>query len=137
MLAANLQAAVTFVSPQQGAQAIGPLLLEVTTDAPRVDRVDFFVDGTLAGVARTAPYRVAHDFGMTLATRTIVAKVWSDGYKHTESASITTAALTANESIYVDLVEVPVGARTSRPLTAMDLRVEENGVMQTIRDVRA
>jgi hypothetical protein len=137
MLAANVQAAVTFVTPQQGAQAIGPALLEVTTDVPRVDRVDFFVDGTLAGVARKPPYRIAFDFGMTLAQRTVAAKVWSDGYQHSEGATITTAAMTANESIYVDLVEVPVRVRSSSPLTAKDLRIEENGAVQTIRDVRA
>lgn len=137
MLAANLRAAVTFVSPQQGAQAIGPLTLEVTTDAQRVDRVDFFVDGALAGVARKPPYRIAYDFGTTLEARTVAAKVWANGYQRSESATILTAAMTANESIYVDVVEVPLRVRTAWTLTAKDLRVQENGVEQSIRDVRA
>jgi Mg-chelatase subunit ChlD len=137
ILAANVRAAVTFVSPQQGAQALGALVLEITTDAQHVDRVDFFVDGSLAGVARKAPYRILYDFGTLLDARTVSAKVWTDGYKQSESGAITTAAMTANESIYVDLVEVPLRVRTARTLAARDLRVEENGVEQSIRDVRA
>ncbi|HEY0142612.1 MAG TPA: Ig-like domain-containing protein [Thermoanaerobaculia bacterium] len=137
LAAATAGGAVTFVAPQEGAQAIGPLTIEVTTDARQVDRVDFFVDGSLAGVARTAPYRIVFDFGTSLTARKVSAKVWSGGYKQSESAAITTAALTANESIHVDLVEVPLRVRTSRKLSAADLRIEENGAPQTIRDVRA
>lgn len=137
LLAASARGAVTFVSPQEGAQAIGPLTMEVTTDAQQVDRVDFFVDGALVGAARKAPYRIIFDFGTTLTARRVSAKVWSNGYKTSETASILTAALTANESIHVDLVEVPLRVRASRKLTAKDLRIEENGRAQTIRDVRA
>jgi hypothetical protein len=98
--------------------------------------VEFSVDGALAGVARTVPYRIAFDFGTSLAPRTITAKVWSDGFRHSESATITTAALTASDTLDVDLVEVPLRVRSSRELTASDLRVRENGVEQTVRDVR-
>lgn len=136
LVAASARAAVTFVAPQQGAQAIGPLTIEVTTDAAQVDRVDFFVDGSLAGVARKAPYRIVFDFGTSLTARSVSAKVWSGGYQQSQSAAITTSALTAGESIDVDLVEVPLRVRTARTLTAADLRIEENGAAQTIRDVR-
>ncbi|HYR28622.1 MAG TPA: Ig-like domain-containing protein, partial [Thermoanaerobaculia bacterium] len=129
-------AATTFVSPLEGAQGIGPMLLEVTTDAANVDRVEFSVDGVLAGVARTKPYRVMFDFGTSLAARTITAKVWSNGYKTSETASVVTAAMTANDTLNVDLVEVPVRVRSSKRVTAADLRVRENGIEQTIRDVR-
>jgi len=129
-------AATNFVSPLDGSQAIGPMLLEVTTDAANVDRVEFSVDGVLAGVARTKPYRVMFDFGTSLAARTVTAKVWSNGYKATETASVTTAAMTANDTLNVDLVEVPVRVRSSKKVTAADLRVRENGIEQTIRDVR-
>ena len=134
--ASAARAEVTFVSPLSGAQAIGPQILEITTDARSVDRVDFAVDGVLAGVAREAPFRIAYDFGTSLAARTITAKVWSGGFRTSESASVTTAALTANDTIDVDIVEVALRVRSSRTIQASDLRVRENGVTQTVRDVK-
>lgn len=130
-----LLAALTFVAPLPGSQAVGVQAIEVTTDAAKVDRVDFHVDGVLAGVSRKPPYRIAYDFGTTLMPRTVTAKVWSNGYKTSESASVTTAALSANDTLTVDLVEVPLRARSARPLRPEDLRVRENGVHQTIREV--
>lgn len=130
------QAATTFVSPLEGSQALGLMVLEVTTDAANVDRVEFSVDGVLAGVARTKPYRIAFDFGTSLTARTVTAKVWSNGYKTSETASVTTAAMTANDTLNVDLVEVPVRVRSSKVVKAADLRIRENGVEQQIRDVR-
>jgi len=129
--------AVTFVSPQQGAQAVGVLPIEVATTAANVDRVEFFIDGVLAGVARKPPYRIAHDFGTSLAGHEISATVFSNGYRTTESAKVLTAALTAGETMNVDLVEVPMRVRALRPLRAADLRLKENAVEQAIRDVRA
>jgi len=129
-------AALTFVSPLPGSQAVDVQALEVTTDATKVDRVDFYVDGVLAGVARKPPYRIAFDFGTTLAPRTVAAKLWTNGYRNSESATVMTAALSANDTLNVDLVEVPLRIRSSRALRASDLRVRENGVEQTIRDVR-
>jgi hypothetical protein len=137
LLAATAHAAtITFVSPLDGAQVLGPTALEITTTIPAVDRVDFFVDGVLAGVARKPPYRIAFDFGTTLVPRNITAKVWTGGFQSSESASVVTAALTANDTLNIDLVEVPLRARSSRPLRAADLRVRENGVEQKVRDVK-
>lgn len=129
-------ATVTFVSPLQGSQAIGLQLIEVTTTAQNIDRVEFYVDGTLVGVARVAPWGIAHDFGTLLDSHTIMAKVLSNGYRTTDQAQVVTAALTAAESIDVDIVEVPLRARSNRTITAADLRISENRVDQTIRDVR-
>jgi hypothetical protein len=134
--AAASAATISFVSPLAGAQVIGPTALEIASDTPSIDRVDFFVDGVLAGVARKAPYRIAFDFGDSLAPRTVTAKVWSNGFKTTESASVRTAALTANDTLNIDLVEVPLRVRSANPLRASDLRLRENGVEQTIRDVK-
>jgi hypothetical protein len=136
LIAATARAEVVFVSPQEGAQAFGPAALEVTTTAQAVDRVDFFVDGVLAGVARKPPYRIAYDFGTSMNARTITARVWTNGFKTSESASVITAALTANDTLDVDLVEVAMRVRTPRELKASDVRLHENGVEQTIRDVR-
>ncbi|HYK05071.1 MAG TPA: VWA domain-containing protein [Thermoanaerobaculia bacterium] len=136
LAAATVRGAVTFVSPLDGTQAIGPMVLEVTTDAAQVDRVDFFVDGVLAGVARQQPYRIAFDFGTSLTARTVSAKVWSGGFQSSQSAGVTTAALTVNDTLDIDLVEVPLRVRSTRALAAEDLRVRENGVEQKVRDVR-
>ena len=133
---AAAQARVTFVSPLDGSQAIGPQAIEVTTDAPTVDRVDFSVDGVLAGVARKPPYRIAYDFGTSLDARTIAAKVWSNGFRTSESASVKTASFTANDTLDVDIVEVALRVSSSRTIRPSDLRVKENGVAQTVRDVK-
>lgn len=131
-----LLANIVFVTPQSGGQAIGPQWIEVTTDAPNVDRVEFSVDGVLAGVARKAPYRIAYDFGSATASREITAKVFYDAYRKNETATIRTSALTAGESINVDVVEVPLRVRSSRTIRPADLRVRENDVEQTIRDIK-
>jgi hypothetical protein len=136
MVTATLHAAaIEFVSPLPGAQAIGPTALEVTAHGA-VDRVDFFVDGVLAGVARKPPYRIAYDFGTSLTRRTITAKAWSNGFRSSDTATVITAALSANDTLHVHLVELPIRARSARALRATDVRVRENGVEQTVRDVK-
>lgn len=135
VVAATAQGGVTFLTPPNGAQAIGPQVLEVTSDAANVDRVEFRVDGVLAGIARTAPYRVVFDFGTELASRDVSATVLSDGYRISETAMITTAALTAGETMNVDLVEVPLRVRSSRRLAISDIRVRENSVEQSVREI--
>ena len=132
-----LAAAITFLAPQSGAQAIGPQPIEITTTIANVDRVEFYVDGALAGVARKAPYRIAHDFGTSLAAHEVEAKVYANGYRTTAAAKVLTAAMTASDTMNVDLVEVPMRVRAPRTLTAADLRLTENGIEQAIRDVRA
>lgn len=136
LLGVTAEARVSFLAPLDGAQVFGTQVLEVATDAAGVDRVDFFVDGVMAGAARKPPYRIAFDFGESLAARTISAKVWTNGFRASESASVLTAAMTANETLDVDIVEVPLRVRSSRALKPSDLRVRENGVAQTVRDVR-
>lgn len=132
LLAANL----VFVSPQPGGQAVGVQPIEITTGTANVDRVEFYVDGVLAGVASKQPYRIDYDFGTLTTARRITAKIFSDHYRTSESKTITTAALTAGESINVDLVEVPLRIRSSRTIRPEDLRVRENDVEQTIRDLK-
>lgn len=129
-------AQVTFVAPQHGGQAIGPALIEIATDAAAVDRVEFYVDGKLVGVARKEPWRIAHDFGTSTAPREIVAKVFSHGFTHVDTGKVTTMALTAGESIDVDLVEVPLRIRAAKTITPADLKLIENKVEQQIREIR-
>ena len=136
LIAASLRANVTFVTPQAGAQVTGPQWIEVTTDALNVDRVEFSVDGVLAGVARKAPYKIAYDFGTALNSREVAAKVLFDRYRKSESATIHPIALTAGDSMSVDVVEVPLRIRSARTIGPGDLRLRENNVEQTIRDIR-
>jgi len=130
-------AAITFLAPQEGSQAVGVLPIEIRTTTQAVNRVDFYVDGALVGVARNAPYRILHDFGTSLAAHEIVAKVYSNNYRNVDSARMATVALTAGETLNVDLVEVPMRVRSPRPLTSADLTLKENGLEQTLREVRS
>lgn len=134
--AGALSAAVRFLQPVNASQVIGATTIEIATDAASVDRVEFRIDGALAGVARTPPFRIAHDFGTTLGAHEITATVFSNGYRNEETARITTAALTANDTMNIDLVEVPLRAQSAKPVTVADLAVKENGVAQKIREVQ-
>jgi Bacterial Ig domain len=82
-----LAATVTFLAPQEGGQAIGALPIEVTTTINNVDRVEFYVDGALVGVVRKRPFRIAHDFGSSLSGHEVIAKVYSNEFRNTESDS--------------------------------------------------
>lgn len=130
------EAGVTFVAPLADSQALGVQMLEVATDIAGVDRVDFAVDGALAGVARTPPFRIAFDFGTSLASRTVTATVWSNGFRSRAQATIVTAAPGLSDTLNVEVVELPMRIRSNSVVRASDLRVRENGVEQTVRDVR-
>jgi hypothetical protein len=130
-----LAGTVTFVQPLDGSQVVGPGWIEVRASAAGIDRVEFLVDGRLAGIARNAPWRIAYDFGATLTAHEIVAKVFSNGYRTVETAKVTTAALAAGETLNVDLVEVPMRIRAPRVVSGSDVSVRENGVEQTVRQI--
>ena len=134
---AAVAANVTFLSPLDGMQALGPMALEVTTTAANVDRVEFYVDGALAGVARRPPFRIAHDFGTSPNAHEVSAKVYSNNFRTVDSARVLTAAITAGETTNVDFVEVPLRIRAARTVKANELRITENGVEQTARELRA
>lgn len=136
VLASPANASITFVNPQPGGQGVGAQWIEVTTDAPNVDRVEFSVDRVLAGIARKPPYKIAYDFGTALTSREITAKVFFDNYRKSETATIQTVALTTGGSMNVDVVEVALRVRSRRTVRADDLRLRENGVEQTIREIR-
>jgi hypothetical protein len=55
---------VAFVSPAPGATVPAEVTLTASAaDNVAVDRVEFLVDGTLVGTAKSAPYTVQHTFG--------------------------------------------------------------------------
>jgi hypothetical protein len=133
-LPARGDAPVRIVSPAAGAAAIGPGFIEIETDIAPVDRVEIRVDGRLAGVLRTPPFRLPFDFGETAAAHRIEAEVFSGGYAHRARAEAFTAAL--SETVTVDWVEVPLSLRFSGRPRAEDFRVRENGKDQTIRELK-
>jgi Mg-chelatase subunit ChlD len=134
--ASAFAADITFVTPQNSGQAIGVVPIEITTTISKIDRVEFSVDGNLIGAIRVAPYRTTHDFGTSLEAHTITAKVYSNGYRDVAMASVITAPMSAGEVYNVDFVEVPLRIRAPRTVRAEEVQVRENGVVQTIRELR-
>lgn len=126
-------AAVRFVTPRDGAQTPGLSPLEIATEISDIDRVEFFVDGVLVAVVRQPPWRAAFDFGASLQSHSVTAHVWSRHFRQDDVAEVRTAAL--GESITVNLVEVPLQIRAAARVSTSDLKVVEDGVPQTIRDV--
>jgi len=136
LAASGLEAAVTIVSPADGAQAIGSLWIVVETDLASVSRVEIRVDGNLVGVLRKPPYQLMFDFGPDLLPRTIQADVFSDDYKNKQRAVVRTAGATISESLTIDAVEVPVKIDSSVPPRAGDIQIRENGANQQIRELK-
>lgn len=136
LLASASEAAVKFVVPADGSQTFGRQLLEVTTDTPRVDRVEFYVDGALVAVARVPPYRASYDFGDGSRARSVSAKVISSSYSKSETATVRTAGLTLQDQLTVDLVEVPLRLRSSRKPRNGDIAIVENGAPQEVLELR-
>lgn len=129
---------LTFVSPLEGQQVVGQTLIEITTPLAAIDRVEFLVDGSLAGVVRKPPFRIAHDFGTSLEPHTITARVSYDGYRRSATSTIRSTGLVASDSISVDLVEVPLRVHSSKRTVAPDdLEIRENGVVQKVSEVIA
>lgn len=135
LLASSTGAATRFVTPQENAQLFGLTLVEIETSIENADRVELYVDGALAGVARSAPWRLAYDFGEDLRSRTLTAKVWSGGFSTSEDVTIRSASASMNDTLTVDLVEVPMRVRARGVLRAADLRIVENGVEQQVREI--
>lgn len=129
-------AGVRLVTPLDGSQVAGATTIEAAVDTAGVNRVEFLVDGRLVAVIRTPPYRHLHDFGVETAAHTIAAVVHSNGFKTREEAKVTTLPLTMSDEVVVNLVEVPLAVRARRPLTTSDVMVRENGVPQTLSEIR-
>lgn len=137
LVASTAAASVRFVTPVEGSQTFGRQVVEVATDATKVDRVELYVDGALTGVAREAPYRFGFDFGDSGRGRNLTAKVFSNGYSRREEATIRTASLSVADELRIDLVEVPVRLRSSKRVVASDIRIEENGSRQKVLELRS
>ncbi|MEO8215974.1 MAG: VWA domain-containing protein [Acidobacteriota bacterium] len=135
-LAATAAADVQFISPVSGSQAVGVQVIEIESTSTGIDRVEFRVDGLLAGVARSAPWRIEFDFGESLATREITAEVFSAHYQHRERGTIRTATPGIGETVTVRLVEVPIQFRGRKIPSSRDLSVFENGTRQEILELR-
>jgi VWFA-related protein len=129
---------VRIVSPRRGEVVSGRLAIMAEVDGLEGARVEFFVDGTPAGVATTPPYRVEFDFGETLRSRRIRVVASLDDAR--VSAEVSTRALDIDridEVERVDLVNLYVTVRDSddqivEGLERSDFVVLENGKPQEI-----
>ncbi len=129
----SMQAGSIFVSPLDGSQVHGRTLLEIASDTPSINRVSFFVDGVLIGVARTAPWRLVHDFGDSTAPREIAAWIHSESFRATETIRVRTTGLSVHDSLNVDVVELSIRASGRQgTLSPGDLKVIENGQTQNL-----
>lgn len=136
LLALRLEAAdIRFVHPVDGSQVFGQSLIAIESSEPAIDRVEFRVDGVFIGVARKAPWRIEHDFGEQLSSKRITATVVSGGFTKKQSSEIRTAAISAADTIDVDLVEVPLRVRSRSPLATKDIRIFEDGRPQIVRSI--
>lgn len=130
-------AEIRFVTPLDGAQVFGATLLEVEASGESIDRIELLVDGVLVGVARRAPFRVVHDFGESTVSHSIEAILHHDGFRRSERATISTMPLMTEQSLTIDLVEVPLRIRGPGTPSAKDLIVRENGIDQRILEIAA
>lgn len=134
--AAVFAGSTRFVQPLEGSQALGRQEIRVETSVESVDRVEFRVNGVLAGVRRTPPFVIPFDFGDELRVNELEATVVSHGFTRRESTSIRTAGLTVNDAIDVDLVEVPVRIRGGvAVLNLRSVKISEDGISQTVRSI--
>ncbi len=126
-----------FVTPLDGSQVHGRMLLEIASDTPSINRVSFFVDGVLVGVARTAPWQLVHDFGDSTDQRKIAATIHSESFRATETIAVRTTGLSMHDSLNVDIVELSIRAKGVREgaLSAKDLKVLENGRPQNLLSI--
>ncbi len=134
VLPALAEPQVRIVSPPPGAPVVGEALIEVETALAKIDRVEIRVDGRLAGVLRTPPFRLPFDFGPAPAAHRIEAEVFSGGYAKRTRAETMTAAL--QEAVTVDWVEVPLSLRFRETPRPEGFRVRENGAEQTVRELK-
>ncbi|HUP65779.1 MAG TPA: hypothetical protein VM557_10925 [Thermoanaerobaculia bacterium] len=122
-----------FVSPRQGARAIGEGWIELEAPA-EIDRIEVRVDGRLAGVLRQAPWKLPWDFGEGDRAARLEATLFAKGYSHSRRIEVVTSPMAAAE-MTVDWVEVPVRLRGNPAPTADDFFVMENGERREVREI--
>jgi hypothetical protein len=126
---------VRIISPAEGSVVVGESLIEVASDLASIDRVEIRVDGRIAGVLREPPFVLPYDFGSAATPRRIEVTVFGSNYAESARASVTTASL--EDAMTVDWVEVPIALSGRRPPRIEDLRITEDGVEQSIRELKA
>jgi VWFA-related protein len=128
---------VRIVRPAPGEPLLGEaeVRAEVTPADTRIERVEFFLDGTLAGTATQAPYRVLVDAGDENREHRVEVVAHAAGGA-TARASIGTLRLHTDAEIRVDLqqlfVTVEERGRRVTDLTKNDFTVFDQGDPQPI-----
>jgi Ca-activated chloride channel family protein len=108
---------------------------EVVPAGTAVERIDFFLDGALAGTATQAPYRVLLDAGDENREHRLEAVAHGPGGERA-TASLTTPRLRTDVEIQVDLqqlfITMETGGRPLPDLTQDDFTVFDQGQPQPI-----
>ena len=108
---------------------------EVVPAGAAVDRIEFFLDGALAGSAAQAPYRILLDAGEENREHQLVVVAHAAGGDRA-TASLTTPRLPTDAEIQVDLqqlfVTVENGGRPVLDLTKDDFSVLDQGTPQPL-----
>jgi len=130
---------VSIVAPtsDQYTYGVATIGVEIMAPAEAITRVDFFVDGNLAGSVESAPWQLQHDFGRGFNEQTVrVVAFFSDG--STAEDEITTTPLEQSD-FYVrsrlvtfEATVVDWRDRIITDLSQDDFRIWEDGAEQEI-----
>jgi Ca-activated chloride channel family protein len=122
-------AEISFTSPPADQAAFGPVEVRVaTTPGSAISRVEFFLDGKLAGTAEKAPFRVVVDVGQDNVGHRFEAVAYGAGGSPIASASIRTPSIATDLTIDVLLRQLYVTvAGGADHLKSEDFTIRERG----------
>ncbi|HEX3556200.1 MAG TPA: VWA domain-containing protein [Thermoanaerobaculia bacterium] len=134
--AARAQVAVRILSPEPGQPVFGATDVRVGVQpGPAIDRVEIYVNGKLAGTARTPPYHVQVDVGEDNVQREFRAVAYTPTGA-TGSDSVVTQPVMINDEMSLKLralfVSVTRNGQRALDLGKEDFQVLDNGSPQEI-----
>ncbi|MEP7011625.1 MAG: VWA domain-containing protein [Acidobacteriota bacterium] len=122
-------AEISFASPPEDQAAFGPVEVRVAT-APgsAISRVEFFLDGKLAGTAEKAPFRVVIDVGQDNVGHRFEAVAYGPGGSAIASTAIRTPSIATDLTIDVLLRQLYVTVYGGKEhLKSEDFTLRERG----------
>jgi len=134
--AARGQVAVRILSPEPGQPVFGATDVRVGVQAgPAIDRVEVYVNGKLAGTAKTPPYHVQVDVGEDNVKREFRAVAYSSTGA-TGSDTVVTQPVMINDEMNLKLralfVSVTRNGQRALDLGKEDFQVLDNGAPQEV-----
>jgi len=122
-------AGIAFTSPPADQAAFGPVEVRVeAAPGSAISRVEFFLDGKLAGTAEKAPFRVVVDVGQDNVGHRFEAVAYGAGGAPIASAAIRTPNIATDLTIDVVLRQLYVTVSGGKdPLKSEDFTIRERG----------